>query len=68
MDCSLTEMPCPTDVSVVAPRMGQHGWPFANIDSFPGADFDPINGAEHVKDLYFKAEPNYEGRCVFTPI
>ncbi|KAI0760543.1 glutathione S-transferase [Fomes fomentarius] len=50
------------DVSVVSPRMGQHGWPFANIDSFPGADADPINGAEHVKDLYFKAEPNYEGR------
>ncbi|KAI0760534.1 glutathione S-transferase, partial [Fomes fomentarius] len=42
--------------------IGKHGWPFANIDSSPGADADPINGAEHVKDLYFKAEPNYEGR------
>ncbi len=60
------DVPCPTDVSVVSPRMGQHGWTFADIDSFPGADADPINGAEHVKDLYFKAEPNYEGRCGFT--
>ncbi|KAI0754225.1 glutathione S-transferase [Daedaleopsis nitida] len=49
-------------VSVVSPRMGQHGWPFASADSFPDADADPINGAEHVKDLYMKVQPDYEGR------
>ncbi|RPD54931.1 glutathione S-transferase [Lentinus tigrinus ALCF2SS1-7] len=50
------------DVSVVSPHMGQNGWPFASADSFPGADNDPINGAQHVKDLYLKVKPDYEGR------
>ncbi|KAI0717001.1 glutathione S-transferase [Earliella scabrosa] len=50
------------DVSVVSPRMGQHGWPFANVDPYPAADADPVNNSEHVKDLYFKAQPDYEGR------
>ncbi|KAF8069105.1 glutathione S-transferase [Lyophyllum atratum] len=49
-------------VSVVSPRMGAHGWPFANADQFPGADVDPLYNAEHIKDLYFKADPNYGGR------
>ena len=44
--------------------MGQDGWPFADVDEFPGADADPLNGAKHVKDLYYKADPNYNGRCV----
>ena len=44
--------------------MGTHGWPFANVDSFPDADVDPINNAEHIRDLYLKADPNYEGRWV----
>ncbi|KAJ3539615.1 hypothetical protein NM688_g6341 [Phlebia brevispora] len=50
------------DVTVVSPHMGSEGWPFADVDQFPGADVDPINRAKHVKDLYFKADPNYEGR------
>ncbi|KAF8524270.1 glutathione S-transferase [Hysterangium stoloniferum] len=49
-------------VSVVSPRMGAQGWPFANVDAFPGATTDPVNGAEHVKDIYLKTEPNYGGR------
>ena len=49
-------------VTVVSPRMGDDGWPFANVDEFPGADVDPFNGAKHVKDLYFKASSNYSGR------
>lgn len=49
-------------VSVVSPRMGSDGWPFANADPFPAADTDPLNNAEHVKDIYFKAEPNFQGR------
>jgi len=44
--------------------MGKHGWPFASVDEFPGADVDPLYNSEHVKDLYFKAEPNYSGRYV----
>jgi glutathionyl-hydroquinone reductase len=44
--------------------MGKDGWPFSNVDDFPGANSDPLYNASHVKDLYFKAEPNYTGRCV----
>ncbi|CAG8752894.1 13184_t:CDS:2, partial [Acaulospora colombiana] len=43
------------DVTVVSPRMGEHGWPFANVDPYPGAGPDPVAGAEHIKDLYLKA-------------
>ena len=56
-----------TAVTVVSPRMGTHGWPFANADPFPGADSDPIYQSEHVKDLYLKAERNYGGRYVMRP-
>ena len=42
--------------------MGQNGWPFATADAFPGADADPLYGAQLVKDLYFKAKPDYDGR------
>jgi putative glutathione S-transferase len=52
------------DVTVVSPRMGEHGWPFANVDPFPGAGPDPIQGAEHIKDIYLKVEPEYSGRYV----
>lgn len=48
--------------SVVSPRMGSNGWPFANVDSFPAAGVDPVNHAQHIKDLYLKVEPNYDGR------
>ena len=44
--------------------MDEHGWPFASVDKFPGADIDPLIGAEHVKDIYLKADPNFEGRFV----
>ena len=52
-------------VTVVSPRMGSHGWPFAQVDPFPGADEDPLYHSEHVKDLYIKACPDYGGRSVF---
>lgn len=29
------------DVSVVSPRTGAHGWPFASVSAFPDADVDP---------------------------
>ena len=46
----------------VSPRMGANGWPFANVDAFPEAGVDPINNAEHVKDLYLAVDPHYDGR------
>ncbi|KDR80201.1 hypothetical protein GALMADRAFT_62390 [Galerina marginata CBS 339.88] len=49
-------------VTVVSPRMGPHGWPFAQVDPFPAAGEDPIYKSEHVKDLYIKADPTYGGR------
>ncbi|KAF9225863.1 hypothetical protein BS17DRAFT_568120 [Gyrodon lividus] len=49
-------------VTVVSPHMGENGWPFANVDPYPGADVDPLFDSQHVKDLYYKADPNYGGR------
>ena len=49
-------------VTVVSPRMGSNGWPFASADAFPDADNDPLYQSQHVKDLYLKADPNYGGR------
>lgn len=48
--------------TVVSPRMGTDGWPFAAADAFPGADVDPLYQSQHVKDLYLRADPNYSGR------
>lgn len=42
--------------------MGEDGWPFANVDPFPEAEVDSLNNAKHMKDVYFKAEPEYSGR------
>lgn len=49
-------------VTVVSPRMGEQGWPFASVDPFPAADADPLHNSQHIKDLYLKADPNYGGR------
>jgi len=49
-------------VSVVSPKMSTDGWPFAAADEFPGADKEPFYGFKHIKELYFKAEPDYSGR------
>ncbi|KAH8828832.1 glutathione S-transferase [Flagelloscypha sp. PMI_526] len=49
-------------VTVVSPRMGENGWPFATADEFPAADADPLNNAQHVKDIYLSIEPDYSGR------
>jgi putative glutathione S-transferase len=42
--------------------MGSDGWPFASADEFPGAEVDPFYGSKHLKDLYFRANPNYNAR------
>lgn len=51
-------------VTIVSPRMGTDGWPLGDVDEFPGATPDPINGAKHIKDLYLRANPDYDGRFV----
>jgi len=47
---------------VVSPRLGTNGWPFGNIDEFPGAEADPLFGSSYVKDLYLRADPEYAAR------
>jgi len=42
--------------------MGEHGWPFAVADTFAGTENDPVFGARHIKDIYLKVSPDYEGR------
>ncbi|KAI0676243.1 glutathione S-transferase [Trametes maxima] len=49
-------------VTAVAPRIGPNGWSFAKIDPFPGAENDPLYGSEYIKDIYLRADPDYEGR------
>lgn len=50
-------------LSVVSPHMGSNGWPFKNADEFPGATDDGgIMGAQHVKDIYLKVQPDYDGK------
>ena len=49
-------------VTVVSPRMGTNGWPFASVDPFPGAEVDPLYTAQHIKDLYLSVDPDYSGR------
>jgi len=44
--------------------MGSLGWPFKPAGDFPGAEVDPLFNSNHVRDLYFKADPDYSGRCV----
>jgi len=46
--------------------MGEHGWPFAVSDVFPGAGDDPVLGAKHIKDIYLKVSPDFEGRYVLS--
>lgn len=49
-------------VTIVSPRMTADGWAFGEIDAFPGAESDPNEGAQYLKELYFKAAPDYSGR------
>ena len=42
--------------------MGPSGWPFATTDDFPGAEKDPYNNAQHLKDIYLKFDPGMTAR------
>lgn len=51
-------------LSVVDPIMGDEGWAFSD---FPGAIPDSVNGAQYLREIYLKAEPNFTGR-VTVPV
>ncbi len=42
--------------------MDEDGWAFANVDPFPGAEDDPFHDSKHLKDVYLRVQPDYEGR------
>lgn len=47
-------------VTVVNPTLGAQGWEFSG---YPGADADPLFGAEHLHELYTRADPQISGRA-----
>ena len=48
------------DVTVVEPFLGEQGWTFGD---FPGAGRDPLFGADHIHQIYTRADPLYSGRA-----
>lgn len=38
------------------------GWKFSTAEECPGAIPDTVNNAQHIRDIYFKVNPDYEGR------
>ncbi|CAO3692154.1 unnamed protein product [Rhizopus stolonifer] len=40
----------------------EKGWKFSTEKECPGAIPDTVNGASYVRDIYFKANPDYQGR------
>ena len=51
-------------VSVVHPHMGPRGWDF---HAYPGTTGDSLYGAEHLHELYTRADPAYSG-IVTVPV
>jgi putative glutathione S-transferase len=49
-------------VSVVDHYMDDQGWRFTTPDKVPGATEDDINHAKRIRDIYFKADENYNAR------
>ena len=47
-------------ISVVEPQLSPQGWRFG---SYPGADEDPLFGAEYMHQIYTRADPAYTGRA-----
>jgi len=54
-------------ITVVSPRLGDKGWVFASVDDFPGAEEDPLYNFKYLRELYLKANPDYDGR-VTVPV
>jgi putative glutathione S-transferase len=48
--------------------MLENGWMFANPsgstpnENFPGATEDKLFGSKYMKEIYYKADPNYNAR------
>ncbi|KAI8881711.1 hypothetical protein K501DRAFT_188391 [Backusella circina FSU 941] len=49
-------------LSVVDFLMLDKGWKFSTAEECPGAIADNINNAQHIRDIYFKVNPDYAGR------
>ncbi|RUP51753.1 glutathione S-transferase [Jimgerdemannia flammicorona] len=49
-------------LSVVDYLMLDKGWKFSTADETPGAIPDTVNNAQYIRELYFKADPEYSGR------
>lgn len=53
------------DVSIVHPHMGEKGWAFNSAGEggeFAGATEDPLFHSKYIRELYFRAEPEYSAR------
>ncbi|AYH43473.1 glutathione S-transferase C-terminal domain-containing protein [Azoarcus sp. DN11] len=48
------------DVCAVDPRLGDQGWAFTGRD---GTDFDRVNGASYMHEIYTLADPTHTGRA-----
>ncbi|KAI8829808.1 glutathione S-transferase [Chytriomyces cf. hyalinus JEL632] len=49
-------------VSVVDYLMTKDGWHFSSAEQTPGCIPDNLNNAKYIKEIYFKANPEYSGR------
>ncbi|OQR95650.1 glutathione S-transferase [Thraustotheca clavata] len=49
-------------LSVVSYLMTKEGWHFSTPEETPGATIDEVNGAKFIREIYFKAEPEFSGR------
>ncbi|KAG8940317.1 S-glutathionyl-(chloro)hydroquinone reductase [Tulasnella sp. 424] len=51
-------------LTIVTPYMTELGWAFKKADErrTDGVEDDPLYGSSHLRELYFKADPSYEGR------
>ena len=47
-------------VTVVNPTLSDEGWAFGG---YPGADADPLIGAQHLHEIYTRADPHVNGRA-----
>ncbi|MEM8792582.1 MAG: glutathione S-transferase family protein [Pseudomonadota bacterium] len=52
-------------VTVVEPFLTDQGWRFG---TYPGADRDPLLGAEYMHQIYTTADPHYTGRATVPVI
>ncbi|KAI8988949.1 glutathione S-transferase [Pilobolus umbonatus] len=49
-------------MSVVDYLLGENGWKFSSSEECPGAIPDTINHANFIREIYFKANPEYASR------